>query len=51
MSTLRLWRTGNRTVDSILLRGFRTYFIMIYYASFSSQDMSYEIGVRQDCSS
>jgi hypothetical protein len=47
MSTIRLWRTGDRTVGSILLRGFGTYFIMICCASLSSQDMSYEIGVGQ----
>jgi hypothetical protein len=42
--TRRPWRTGDRTANSILLRDFRTYFIMIYYASLLSQDMSYEIG-------
>jgi hypothetical protein len=26
MSTIRLWHTRDRTVDSILLHGFRTYF-------------------------
>jgi hypothetical protein len=51
MSTIRLWRNGDRIVDSILLRGFGTYFIMICCASLSSQDMSYEIGVGQGCSS
>jgi hypothetical protein len=28
------WHTGDKTVDSILLRGFGIYFIMIYYSSF-----------------
>jgi hypothetical protein len=45
------WRIGDRTVDSILLRGFGTYFIMICYAGLLSQDMIYGIGVRQDCNS
>jgi hypothetical protein len=45
------WRTRDRTVDSILLRGFVTYFIMICYTSLLNQDMSYEIGVRQGYSS
>jgi hypothetical protein len=40
------WHTGDKTVDSILLRGFGIYFIMIYYSSLLSQDMSYVIGVR-----
>jgi hypothetical protein len=44
-------RIRDRTVDNILLRGFVTYFIMICYASLLSQDMSYEISVRQGCSS
>jgi hypothetical protein len=47
----RPWRTGDRIIDSILLRDFGTYFIMICYASLLSQDMSYGIGVRQECSS
>jgi ribosomal protein L39E len=45
----RHWRTGDKIVDSILLRGFGTYFIMICYASILSQDMSYGIGARQGC--
>jgi hypothetical protein len=40
------WHTGDRIVVSILLRGFGIYFIMIYYSSLLSQDISYEIGVR-----
>jgi hypothetical protein len=40
------WHTGDRTVNSILLRDFGIYFIMICYSSLLSQDMSYEIGVR-----
>jgi hypothetical protein len=40
------WHTGDRTIDSILLRGFGVYFIMICYSSLLSQDMSYGIGVR-----
>jgi hypothetical protein len=40
------WHTGDRTVDSILLHDFEIYFIMIYYSSLLSQDMSYMIGVR-----
>jgi hypothetical protein len=47
----RHWRTGDRTVDSILLHGFGTFFIMICYSSLLSQDMSYDIDVRQVCSS
>jgi hypothetical protein len=47
----RPWRIGDRTVDSILLRGFGTYFIMICYTSLLSQDMGYRIGVRQGCNS
>jgi hypothetical protein len=45
------WRIGDKTVDSILMRGFGTYFIIIYYSRLLSQDMSYVIGVRQGCSS
>jgi hypothetical protein len=38
--------TGDKTVDSILLRGFGIYSIMICYSSLLRQDMSYEIGAR-----
>jgi hypothetical protein len=43
--TRQPWHTRDRTVDSILLRGFGIY-IMICYSSLLSQDMSYRIGVR-----
>jgi hypothetical protein len=40
------WHTRDVTVNNILLRDFGIYFIMIYYLSLLSQDMSYRIGVR-----
>jgi hypothetical protein len=43
------WHTGGRTVDSILLRGFDTNFILICYISLLSQAMSYGLGVWQGC--
>jgi hypothetical protein len=45
------WHTRDRTVDSIFMHSFGTYYIMVWCASVLSQDMSYEIGVRQGCSS
>jgi hypothetical protein len=45
--TIRPWCTGDRIVSNILLSGFVTYFILIYYISLLSQGMNYELGVSQ----
>jgi hypothetical protein len=49
MSTIR--RTGDRTVDNILLSGFGTNIILICYVNLLSQGMSSGLGVRQGRSS
>jgi hypothetical protein len=46
MSTIRLWHNGDRIVGNILLSGFGTNIILIYYVSLLSQGMSSELGVR-----
>jgi hypothetical protein len=51
MSTIRPWRTGDRTISNILLSGFGTNIILIWYVTLSSQGMSSGLRVWQGRSS
>jgi hypothetical protein len=47
ISTIRPWRTGDRTINNILLIGFGTNIILICYVRLSSQSMISGLGVWQ----